>query len=42
MWNVKIHTNKMYTAKQKCTHRYRKQASGYQWGEGRVDGQLGV
>ena len=25
----------MYVAKQKQTHRYRKQTSGYQWGEAR-------
>ena len=29
----------MYIAKQKQTHRYRKQTSGYQWEEGRVEGQ---
>ena len=28
----------MYVAKQKQTHRYRKQTSGYQWGEGRGAG----
>ena len=30
----------MYIVKQKQTHRYRKQTSGYQWGEGR--GKIGV
>ena len=25
----------MHVAKQKHTHRYRKQTSGYQWGEGK-------
>ena len=29
----------MNIAKQKQTHRYRKQTSGYQWGEGRGEGQ---
>ena len=29
-------------AKQKQTHRYRKQTSGYQWGEGRGVGGDGV
>ena len=29
----------MYIAKQKQTHRCRKQTSGYQWGEGRWEGQ---
>ena len=27
--------------KQKQTHRYREQTSGYQWGEGRGEGQAG-
>ena len=30
----------MYIAKQKQTHRYRKQTSGYQWGEGRGEEQV--
>ena len=38
-WNLKSNT-KMYIAKQKQTHRYRKQTRGYQWGEGRVEGQV--
>ena len=29
----------MYITKQKQTHRYGKQTSGYQWGEGRGEGQ---
>ena len=29
----------MYIAKQKQTHRYRKQATGYQWAEGRAEGE---
>ena len=29
----------MYTAKQTQGHRYRKQTSGYQWGERRGKGQ---
>ena len=29
----------MYVAKQEQAHRYRKQTSGYQWGEGRGKGQ---
>ena len=29
----------MYITKQKQTHRYREQTSGYQWGEGRGEGQ---
>ena len=28
----------IYIAKQKQTHRYREQTSGYQWGEGRGEG----
>ena len=35
MWNLK--SKGMYIAKQ--THRYRKQTSGYQQGEGRGEGQ---
>ena len=30
----------MYIAKQKQTHRYRKQTSGYQRGEGREEEQI--
>ena len=37
MWNIKI--KQMYITKQKQTHRYRKQTSGYQQGEGREEGQ---
>ena len=29
----------MYITKQKQTHRYREQTSGYQWGEGKGEGQ---
>ena len=29
----------MYITKQKQTHRYREQTSGYQWGEGRREGR---
>ena len=29
----------MNITKQKYTHRYREQTSGYQWGEGRGEGQ---
>ena len=29
----------MYIAKQKQTHRYRKEISGYQWGEVKAEGQ---
>ena len=29
----------MYVTKQKQTHRYRKQTSGYQWREGREEEQ---
>ena len=32
----------MYIAKQKETHRYRKQTSVYQWGEGRGQGKVGI
>ena len=28
--------------KKKQTHRYRQQTSGYQWGEGRGQGKIGV
>ena len=37
MCNLKNKTN-VY-AKEKHTYRYRKQTSGYQWGEGREEGQ---
>ena len=30
----------MYTAKQKQTHKYRKQTSVYQWGEGNREGHI--
>ena len=30
----------MYITKQKQTHRYREQASGYQWGEGWEERQV--
>ena len=30
----------MYITKQKQTHRYKEQASGYQWGEGSGEGQV--
>ena len=32
----------MYTVKQEQIHRYRKQISGYQWGEKRVRGKIGA
>ena len=32
----------MYITKQKQTHRYREQTSGYQWEEGSVEGEIGV
>ena len=32
----------MNITEQKQTHRYRKQTSGYQWGEGREEGPDGV
>ena len=32
----------MNITKQKQTHRYREQTSGYQWEEGRGRGRLGV
>ena len=31
----------MNITKKKQTHRYREQTSGYQWGEGRGEGQHG-
>ena len=30
----------MYIIRQKQTHRYGKQLSGYQWGEGKVEGHI--
>ena len=41
MWNLETKTNEYteYITKQKQIHRYRKQASGYQWGEGKGEGQ---
>ena len=30
----------MNITKQKQTHRYREQCSGYQWGEGKREGQI--
>ena len=38
MWNLKNNKNECI-AKLKQTHRYRKQTSGYHWGEGRREGQ---
>ena len=38
MWNLTNKTNKMHIAKQKQTHRYTEQISGYQWGKGRRKG----
>lgn len=32
----------MHITKQELTHMYRKQASGYQWGEGRGEGNIGI
>ena len=32
----------MHTAKQKPAHRFEKQSSGYQWGEERERGKIGV
>ena len=32
----------MNTAKQKQTHGYREQITGYRWGEGRKEGKNGV
>ena len=40
MWNLKNKTNDV--TKQKQTHRYREQTSGYQWGEGSGRGKIGV
>ena len=42
MWNLKNKTNKyiyIYITKQKLTYRDREQASGYQWGNRRNEGQ---
>ena len=30
----------MYSTKQKQVHRYGRQTNGYQWGEGRTEGQI--
>ena len=38
MWNLKKINNSKYNQK-KQTHRYRRQSSGYQWKEGRREGQ---
>ena len=40
IWNLKI--KQMYVTKQKQTHRYRKQTSGCQWGDGRGRDKIGV
>ena len=32
----------MNIMKEKQTHRHREQTSGFQWGEGRREGQVGV
>ena len=40
IWNLKM--KQMYVTKQKQTHRFRKQASGYQWGDGRGRDKTGV
>ena len=37
MWNLKNTT--VNITKKKQTHRYREQTTGYQWGEGRAEGQ---
>ena len=38
MRNLKKYNKGIYIAKEKLIHRYRKQISGYQWGEGRRKG----
>ena len=38
----KKQNKQIYITKQKQTHRYRKQTRGYQWGEGRAEGKIGV
>ena len=39
MWDLKKLQQTMNITKKKQTHRYREQTSGYQWGEGRGEGQ---
>ena len=38
-WNYHIIVNKLYFNLKKQTHRCREQTSGYQWGEGWVEGK---
>ena len=39
MWNLKKYNKLVNITKKQQTHRYREQTSGYQWGEGRGEGQ---
>ena len=39
MWNLKKYNKLVNITKKKQTHRYREQTSGYQWEEGRGEGQ---
>ena len=38
----KIYSKLIKIIKKKQTHRYREQTSGYQWGEGREGGKIGM
>jgi len=41
MWNLKY--NKLVNiTKKKQTHRYKEQTGGYQWGEGRIEVDIGT
>ena len=42
MWNLKNITNQWIRLGKSQTHRFRKQTSGYQWGEERGTGNIGV
>ena len=42
MWNLKKYNKIVNKTKKKQIHRYREQTSGYQWGEGKGRGNIGV
>ena len=42
IWNVKKYNKLENIAKKKQTHRWREEASSYQWGEGRGRDTIGV
>ena len=42
MWNLKKLYKLVSITEKKQTYRYRKKTNGYQWGEGRREGQDGA